>query len=466
MTESGLSQDGRHIPFVGSGSYPARGGNRIRPLVDGEPAFRRIGEAIEAAQHSVWLTVAFITDDFQMPDGRGSLFDVLDRAAARGLDVRVIFWRVNPESMSVASTTFPGTPDQLEMLRARGSRFRARWDRGQRGYCQHQKSWVIDAGQPGEIAFVGGINLEAAYVVSPGHRIAAGEPHVHDVYAEVAGPAATDVHHNFVQRWNEASDRAEPHGAWGHVGDDDLAFPTRLSDPKGQALVQIQRSVRAGHYGDGRPSPEGPAFDIAAGEKSIFDQYQQAIEAAERSIYIENQTLAAPATIDALKRALERGVEVVVLTPADAYGELQAARKRPESAAFFEQLASLGNYERFALVGIAGPGPDGARHNVYVHAKIMLIDDAWATIGSCNIAQRSFFGDTEMNATFWDPDVVRALRCELLAEHLSVDTGALDDRAALGLYRRIAEANRLKRDAGEAAWQGNAFALDPATYGM
>jgi cardiolipin synthase len=464
MTEPGLT-DGRHIPFVGSGSYPARAGNAVRPLVDGEPAFRRICEAVEAARHSVWLTVAFIGEDFEMPDGRGGLFDVLDRAVGRGLDVRVIFWRVNPEAASVEAETFPGSPEQHKMLRARESRFRARWDRAQKAYCQHQKSWVIDAGQPSETTFVGGINLGRAEVVAPGHRILDGEPHVHDVYVEVTGPAATDVHHNFVQRWNEASDRGLDHGTWGHAGDDDLAFPSELSAPRGPSMVQIQRTVRAGHYRDGRPSPDASGFDIAAGEFSIFDQYQQAIDAARRSIYIEDQALGAPAIVAKLKQALERGLEVVVLTPADAYGEMQAARKRPESAAFFELLASLGTYERFALVGIAGPDADGARSNVYVHAKIMLIDDSWATIGSCNIGQRSFFGDTEMNASFWDPDVVGALRVELLAEHLGLDTGALDDRAALALYRQIAEANRLKRDAGNADWQGNAFALDPATYG-
>lgn len=85
------------IPTAVRASYPIRMGNSVRPLIDGEAAFRRICEAIEAAQLSVWLTVAFIAPEFQMPDGRGSLFDVLDRAAERGLDVRALFWRPNPE---------------------------------------------------------------------------------------------------------------------------------------------------------------------------------------------------------------------------------------------------------------------------------------------------------------------------------------------------------------------------------
>ena len=80
-----MERDAAHIPFVTSGAYPIRGGNVLRPLVDGEPAFRRICEAVEKAQRSVWVTVAFLHPDFEMPDGRGSVFDVLDAAAARGL---------------------------------------------------------------------------------------------------------------------------------------------------------------------------------------------------------------------------------------------------------------------------------------------------------------------------------------------------------------------------------------------
>jgi hypothetical protein len=70
-----------------------------------------------------------------------------------------------------------------------------------------------------------------------------------------------------------------------------------------------------------------------------------------------------------------------------------------------------------------------------------------------------------MNASIWDPEVVRALRCELLAEHLGQDMSAMDDRSALRLMREIADANRTRYDANDFEWQGLAFSLDPATYG-
>ncbi|HYS88720.1 MAG TPA: hypothetical protein VEN78_27515, partial [Bradyrhizobium sp.] len=68
--------------------------------------------------------------------------------------------------------------------------------------------------------------------------------------------------------------------------------------------------------------------------------------------------------------------------------------------------------------------------------------DAWATIGSCNLHAFSLSGHTEMNAAFWDPKVVGALRCELFAENLDQDATGIDDRTALRLYREIVRENR------------------------
>lgn len=454
-----------HIPPSSAASYPVRGGNAVKPLIDGVNAFRRICEAIEAARHSVWCTVAFMDPDFEMPDGRGSLFDVLDRAKARGLDVRVIFWRMNDDIGFLSETVFSGTSDHREMLSARGTNFHIRWDRAHKAYCQHQKSWLMDAGRPTETVFVGGINLDTASVVLPGHD-RGDTPETHDIYTELTGPSASDVHHNFVQRWNEASERTVADGFWpDHAIESDLKFPTTASAVAGEAFVQIQRTVRAGHYTDMSATPGGNEFPIHQGEFSIFDQYLKAIDAAERSIYIEDQSIGAPEFVEKLAAALSRGVDVVFLMPAEANGLMREWRLMPKSKPFFDQLAALGQYENFTLAGIAATGADGVARNIYVHAKIALIDDHWATIGSCNIGARSFFGDTELNASFWAPDVVRALRCDLFTEHLGVDTSTLDDRTALGVFRQTARANFERRRQGQ-AMEGSAFSIDPATYAM
>ena len=463
--------DPGHVPPARGGSYPQREGNAVRPLVDGVPAFERICEAVRGARASIWVTVAFLERDLELPGAEGGFFDLLDRAATRGLDVRALFWR-EPEldRLLPGSAHFVGSEGDHAWLGARGARFLARWDHLPR-YCHHQKSWLIDAGQPEEIAFVGGINLDHGSMVSPGHparptgRARDRHANVHDLYLEVRGPAATDVHHNFVQRWNEASERDDRGGCWPDAaGAAALPFPARLSPVAGAVPVQITRTVRRGRYGDGTPAPGGPSFPIEAGETSVAEQYLAALDAARRTIYLENQFLMAPAVLDRLEAALARGVEVVCLVPGEPMDEFAAARRDPRAAAFFAQLARLGNHPRFTLAGLAVSAPGGRYQDVYVHAKAAIVDDAWVTIGSTNVANRSFYGDTELNASFWDVAEARALRVNLLREHLGADTSGLDDASALARFGAVARANRERRAQG-LPLEGLAFALEPATYG-
>jgi phosphatidylserine/phosphatidylglycerophosphate/cardiolipin synthase-like enzyme len=396
-----------------------------------------------------------------MPDARGSFFDTLDQAVARGLDVRVIFWR--PNAAEGNATAFRGTAADRDFLGARGTRWRARWDRTHEAYCQHQKSWLIDAGHESEIAFVGGVNMTLRGDSVPGHP---GPDQRHDAYVEIQGPSATDVHHNFVQRWNEASERDVEDGHWGHAGDDQLPFPTRLSPPRGRATAQIQRTVHAGRYRDGTATPEGRAFNIANGERTILAQYLHAIDAANRTIYIENQSVPIVAVAERLEAALVRGVDVNMLVPAEVEPFVRLARQRGERQALFAQLGALDRYPNFRLAGIQGHAADGTPYGIYVHNKVMIVDDVWATVGSCNLHAFSLEGSTEMNCSFHDPDVARRLRRDLMAEHLGRDVDALDDRAAMALYRDVADANRYRLDTGAAGWQGLLFRLDAATYGM
>jgi cardiolipin synthase len=230
--------------------------------------------------------------------------------------------------------------------------------------------------------------------------------------------------------------------------------------------VQIQRNVHAGCYRNAHAAADMGPYPIADGERSITDQYLLAIRAARRSIYLENQALPVVEIARALEEALKRGVQVVLLVPGEPEGYRPEWRKRPEGKALFDQLEALGKYENFTLTGIAGPTNPGGRAYVYVHAKIMLIDDAWATIGSCNLHANSLFGHSELNAAIWDADTVRALRRKLLMEHLGEDTEPLTDSEAMQHYRRIARENAAKWQAGNFDWRGIACSLNPETYGL
>ena len=123
-------EDAAHIQAAKSGAYPLRAENVVRPLIDGEPAFRRICRAVESATSSVWVTVAYYDPALRMPDDRGGFFDVLDHAAARGVDVRVLFWR-EPRLAEVepGSRHFCGSEAEQRWLVQRKSGIKARWDR-------------------------------------------------------------------------------------------------------------------------------------------------------------------------------------------------------------------------------------------------------------------------------------------------------------------------------------------------
>ncbi len=451
------------VPHLLESSYPLRRGNLLRPLIGGEPAFRRICEAAEAARHSVWVTVAFLGKDVELPDRRGHLFDVLDRAAARGLDVRALFWRSPEAGAAGEGDIFHGTEQDHELLRRRSAGFLARWDRLDKTYCHHQKTWLIDAGTERETTFVGGINLTRSSVtVHPFPARDAG--HTQDIYCEVRGPAATDVHHNFVQRWNGASERGLDLGVWPSaelVGD--LEFPHRESPEAGEVPVQITRTVRRGFYRDDTPTPGGKPFSIVEGDYAVYQQYLAAIDAAREALYFENQTFLAPEIVEAVERAVLRGVEVAALVPGQSSALVRAGLEAPHLAPTVERLVRLGERDNFALLALAASREPGAYDEVYVHTKAAIVDDRWATIGSTNIANRSFFGDTEMNASFWHPETVRSFRSELLSAHHGGDLGALDFPTSLRELRSRAVANRRRKGSG-ALLEGFTYALDLAAW--
>ncbi len=458
------------IRAASASSYPLRAGNAVRPLVDGIPAFRAILAAVERATRSVWLTVAFLDDDLELPDGHGRFFEALQRAASRGIDVRVLFWsEPEIEKMLKGSAHFPAGRASFAVLRERAPDVLARWDR-LRGYCHHQKCWIVDAGADGEVAFVGGINLDHDSIVSPGHPSGEGRlgGSIHDVYAQLRGPSATDVHHNFVQRWNEASERESAFGAFPSLARaDDLPFPARVSPEAGTMLVQVARTVRAGAYRSGAASPGAGAFAVAGGEASILEQYLAAVAAAERTIYLENQVLLCPYLLPALAAALERGVEVVAIVPGQAMPEIARARRHPQAIPVFAMLDALGRYDNFLMAALAASREDGRYDEIYVHAKVAVIDDEWVTIGSANTLVRSFRDDTEMNVTAWDPELAAGLRRELVAEHTGGAAAELplDDRATFRLLRERALDNTERRRRGS-AMHGFVYAIRPDRWAV
>jgi phosphatidylserine/phosphatidylglycerophosphate/cardiolipin synthase-like enzyme len=98
---------------------------------------------------------------------------------------------------------------------------------------------------------------------------------------------------------------------------------------------------------------------------------------------------------------------------------------------------------------------------VYVHAKVCVLDDTWATVGSDNFNRRSWTHDSELTAAVWDetaspadsPDSFAAtLRTTLAGEHLDLAADELDDirdsRALFAAFRESAQALQRWHDSG------------------
>ena len=237
--------------------------------------------------------------------------------------------------------------------------------------------------------------------------------------------------------------------------------------------MQVARTVRAGIYRRDVASPGASPFPIADGEASILEQYLAAVDAAERTIYLENQILLCPVLVPRLDAALARGVDVIAVVPAKAMPELIRYRQHPQAMPLFAMIEELARHDNFTMAALGATREDGSHDEIYVHAKVAMVDDEWATIGSANAMLRSFGADTEMNVTAWDQAVARGLRTELFAEHFGDADGAAasgrngtdDDRVALGLLRERALGNSQRRREGR-PMRGNIFAIDPRQWAV
>lgn len=438
--------------------YPRRSGNLVIPWIDGVPFNNCLIEAIRGAQKRVWAVVSFIQPDFRFPDGTG-WWDLLDECTARGVDVRVLFWR-NPGFFKTSHVFLGGAADR-EMLRGRGAIWAGRWDSSgdDPTHCHHQKAYVIDAEEDGALAFVGGMVLSHSTLALPGHPRGLEK---HDAFVELRGPVVHDAARNFVQRWNLAHMDAEAPPWPDERRGGPLPWPTRVPEAVGDSDVQLARTIKRGLYG-------------SDGEATILEHYRDAFAGARRTIYIENQHPGEYTLLKLVEAALRRGVRVVMVVPAEpmraicaAASQIAALGERADEhryGATFRQLAALQNYEGFTMAALARSDADGTHREIYTHAKLCVVDGEWVTIGSANLVDLSLCSDhTELNATTWDAGVAWPLLRQLVHEHTGVE--AADDVAALAAMAASARASRARLLAREGGVLVGCYALDAARYGL
>jgi phosphatidylserine/phosphatidylglycerophosphate/cardiolipin synthase-like enzyme len=311
------------------------------------------------------------------------------------------------------------------------------------GGSHHQKLVVID----GELAFLGGIDLCEARWDDRRHatrnplRTSRGRwsrPY-HDVQAYVVGREVCGALRDlFRERWARSGGTPlRPEDAMAH------------DEPSSVFLSVPHITLGPGTVALSRTDPRAQTETIVELEHLILD----ALSAAERLIFIENQYVSSTRIRDALvARMHERdrpGLEIVLLVNprAEAFKEeIAVGLRQAKNLEVLRQAAVETGHALGIHYSLSDGAGDGQRAT-YIHSKLLIIDDRFLTIGSANLTNRSLAVDSELDVS-WEAGAedralvrrIRRLRVSLLAEHAGL-AGVAAVRALVpipGLVARLA----------------------------
>ncbi len=281
------------------------------------------------------------------------------------------------------------------------------------GASHHHKIVVIDD----RLAFCGGIDMTAdrwdtrGHVdKDPGRRRPTTRRRYdpwHDATMAVDGAAAAALGDLSRERWEMA-------------GGDPIKAPGGKNQPWPDSLepmfreVDIAISRTRGAFGDVPPLREIEALFV--------DQ----IRRAKRFVYVENQYFASRKIAEAILERLGENdcPEFVIVNPRTGRGWLDEEAMSPARAKVLEAIAETKGGDRFRIYCPVTQGGD----DIYVHAKIMIVDDQLIRVGSANLNNRSMGLDSECDVTIDTAlaanrtagPAIAAIMDDLLAEHLGI----------------------------------------------
>ena len=388
--------------------------DRFAVIVDAAEYFAQAKAAMRKARHSIlligWdfdLRIRLTPDDDS--DGRVRLGEFLKHIVCERpkLRIHILKW-----DMAVLFTlSWQAVPMLLADL-VTTRRIHLRFDSTHPATAaHHQKIVVID----GAIAFCGGIDMTDRrwdtrdHRPHDGRRVAPGGDHYgpwHDSAIAVDGEAARALDDLARQRWAFATGQ--------HLPRPDARF-----DAWPDGLVPQMRDVDVGI------ARTMPAYEGRKAVHEVEALYLAAIRAARRVIYIESQFFAAARIADAIIARLKEpdGPEVVVVNPQSGEGWLEQETMDSARTLILERVRAADRRGRFRIyypVNKAGTP-------VYVHSKVLIVDDTLLRIGSSNINNRSMGFNSECDLAV-ECEAGDGARCEaitgirdgLVAEHLGV----------------------------------------------
>ncbi|MDP9101878.1 MAG: phospholipase D family protein, partial [Actinomycetota bacterium] len=438
-------------------------GNAVQLLVHGAAYFAELARCL--AQTRAGDLVMFADwrgdPDEELVPGV-TVAGALCAAADRGVDVRGLVWRSHMDKLSFSAAQ---NRNLANALRTSGAEVLLDM-RVLAGGSHHQKFVVIrHHGQPErDVAFVGGIDLghsrrdDAAHGGDPQAQPMAAvygpTPPWHDAMVALRGPAVADVETVFRERWEDPAPltRNPYHAVMQRVRHErtrggPLPPPAADPPPAGGVDVQLLRTYPARY-------PFAPT-----GERSIARAYAKALARARRLVYVEDQYLWSEEVAAAFAAVLRAQPDLHVIAVLPHVPDQDGGVSMPPNLVGRQRALSLlreAGGDRFAVYGIENH--DGTP--VYVHAKVCVVDDTWATVGSDNINRRSWTHDSELSAALLDTTrdprpptdpaglgdgarvTARNLRLELAREHLDADSdeGLVDPGEAFAAFARSAAA--------------------------
>ncbi len=353
------------------------GGNQVALLEGGDMLFPRMCTAIAAAEREVWLATYIFDDD----RAGQQVAEALAAAARRGVAVHLVVDGFG------SLATLPRLREMLQPLGVKLEVFRPIdrwWAWLQPGQLRrlHQKLCVVDEA----FAFVGGINI-----IDDRHDLRHGwsETPRLDFAVEVRGPLAGQVQRATRAMWARAN--------LGHGWREELRNLLRSAAPMDQTVELIRRLRQRGPRQDpGQQAPVRAAFvvrDNLRGRRAIERSYVEAIRGAKARVYIAVPYFYPGRTFRrALRQAARRGVQVRLLLQGKVDYRIAALAAR----ALYDELRAHG-------VRIFEYTP------AFLHAKVALVDDDWATVGSSNIDPLSLLLNLEANVVVRDAGFAQAL---------------------------------------------------------
>jgi cardiolipin synthase A/B len=324
-------------------------GNRVDILLNGEEIFPAKLAVIRSARRSI----NYAQYVFEDGEPAKEISEALAERCRAGVKVNILLDAVGALAMPAEHrNTMTEAGCRVEYYRPLSP---FTFDRV--NYRNHRRILVVD----GVVGVTGGSGISGKWSGN-GRR----EGHWRDTDIRLEGPVIEQLQGAFAENWLEATGVA--------IGGP-MYFPRRRLDSKGEIDVQIVRSSPAG------------------GSTAMYTMFLLALASAQQSIHITNPYFVPDEKmIVTLMGAAQRGVRVVLLIP----GAIDHNLVRQASRSEFGRLLKSG-----VLIYEYRPA--------LLHAKTMVIDGIWATVGSTNLDNRSFALNEELNVAVYDAGVAQRL---------------------------------------------------------